>query len=164
MVGTSPLGFFLRYSGVFTTPKEAPASTRLYWSPISSQHQSAFCTLTELFLPQITSMACSRNGGFYRPYSSCLRTRVETRSVPGAARAASDRLPLLLVGADDDRLREDVSPYRFLQRGLVRTPEIAQHGVERVELVKVAVAPDRRARTAIAGALPIVGAFAHTGR
>src|SRR5262249_61559453 len=102
MVGTSPLGFFLRYSGVFTTPNAAPASRRLYWSPVSSQHQSAFCTLTELFLPQITSMARSRNVGFYRPYSSCRRTRVDARSVPRAAGAASDRLPLLLVGADDD--------------------------------------------------------------
>src|SRR5262249_47044169 len=151
---TSPLGFFLRYSGVVTTPNAAPASMRLYWSPISSQHQSAFCTLTELFLPQITSMACSRNVGFLLPVFVVPAHSSRARRAPRAARAASDRLPVLLVGADDDRLREDVSLNRFLQRGLVRTPEIRQHCVERVELVEVAVAPDRRARTAIAGALP----------
>src|SRR6516164_4222736 len=56
MVGTRRFGLMLRYSGVFTTPKAPPASLRSYSRPISSQHHSTFCTLTEFFLPQTTSI------------------------------------------------------------------------------------------------------------
>src|SRR5207237_7376271 len=56
IVGTRPLGLRLRYRGVFTTPNGPPASIRLYPSDNSSQHQSTFCTLSELLLPQIVSM------------------------------------------------------------------------------------------------------------
>src|SRR5215813_5408192 len=59
MVGTSPFGFNARYCGVLTTPKLPPASRRWYCWPSSSQHQSTFCTLTELFRPQILSIASS---------------------------------------------------------------------------------------------------------
>jgi hypothetical protein len=50
--------------------------------------------------------------------------------------------PAFLVGADQHRLGEDVSLHRFLQRGLVRALEFRQDGVERVELVEVAVPPE----------------------
>src|SRR3989454_358115 len=56
MVGTSPVGFILRYSGVLLTPNCMPASMRSYFSPSSSAAQSAFFTFTELVLPQILSI------------------------------------------------------------------------------------------------------------
>src|SRR5262245_49375850 len=62
MVGTSPFGFNARYCGVLTTPKLPPASRRWYCWPSSSQHHSTFCTLTELFRPQILSIASSSEG------------------------------------------------------------------------------------------------------
>src|SRR5262249_3353183 len=51
-VGTRPLGFILRYSGVLTTPKFRPASMRSYCKPSSSSDHSTFLTLTELTRPQ----------------------------------------------------------------------------------------------------------------
>src|ERR1700675_5023788 len=60
IVGTRPLGLRLRYRAVFTTPNAPPASIRSYPSDISSQHHSTFWTLTELFLPQITSISTLR--------------------------------------------------------------------------------------------------------
>src|SRR5256712_5916359 len=56
MVGTSPVGFILRYSGVLLTPNCMPASMRSYFRPSSSAAHSAFFTFTELVLPQILSM------------------------------------------------------------------------------------------------------------
>src|SRR5262245_28643710 len=59
IVGTSPLGFIARYSGVLFTPNFPPASTRSYLRFSSAQVHSTFCTLTELVLPQIFSMCSS---------------------------------------------------------------------------------------------------------
>src|SRR5215212_9178347 len=56
MVGTRPVGFMRRYSGVLFTPNCMPASIRSYLSPSSSATQSAFFTFTELTRPQIFSM------------------------------------------------------------------------------------------------------------
>src|SRR5882672_3767982 len=56
MVGTSPLGFIARYSGVLLTPNLPPASTRSYLTLSSAQHHSTFCTLIELVRPQIFSI------------------------------------------------------------------------------------------------------------
>src|SRR5882672_9394367 len=72
MVGTSPVGFILRYSGVLLTPNCMPASMRSYFRPSSSAAHSAFFTLTELVLPQILSMVSPKIGTdhvfpFYRP-------------------------------------------------------------------------------------------------
>src|SRR6266481_1596548 len=72
MVGTSPVGFILRYSGVLLTPNCMPASMRWYLSPNSSRAQSAFFTLTEFVLPQILSMVSPESGTdhvfpLYRP-------------------------------------------------------------------------------------------------
>src|SRR5258706_16197365 len=53
IVGTRPVGFIFRYSGVLLMPKCRPASMRWYLSPSSSVAQRAFLTLTELTLPQI---------------------------------------------------------------------------------------------------------------
>src|SRR2546422_2606339 len=62
MVGTSPVGFILRYSGVLFTPNCMPASMRSYLTPSSSRAQSAFFTLTEFVLPQILSMVSPESG------------------------------------------------------------------------------------------------------
>src|SRR6266480_127870 len=62
MVGTSPVGFILRYSGVLLTPNCMPASMRSYLTPSSSRAQSAFFTLTEFVLPQILSMVSPESG------------------------------------------------------------------------------------------------------
>src|SRR6266571_8291953 len=62
MVGTSPVGFILRYSGVLLTPNCMPASMRSYFSPSSSAAHSAFFTFTELVLPQIFSMVSPKSG------------------------------------------------------------------------------------------------------
>src|SRR5439155_14983571 len=62
MVGTSPVGFILRYSGVLLTPNCMPASMRWYFSPSSSAAHSAFFTFTELVLPQIFSMVSPKSG------------------------------------------------------------------------------------------------------
>src|SRR6266403_1802553 len=72
MVGTSPLGFILRYSGVLLTPNCIPASMRSYFRPSSSAAHSAFFTFTELVLPQIFSMVSPKSGTdhvsfLYRP-------------------------------------------------------------------------------------------------
>src|SRR4051812_31204572 len=56
IVGTSPVGFMVRYSGVLLTPNCSPASMRPYLRPSSSTAQSAFFTLTELTRPQIFSI------------------------------------------------------------------------------------------------------------
>src|SRR2546423_12335213 len=100
MVGTRPFGLRLRYSGEFTTPKAAPASMRLYSIAISSQHQSTFCTLIELFLPQITSMSDSRS----------------VRTWHGRLMLREQPLFALLVRSDQHRLRKDVSLHRLFQR------------------------------------------------
>src|SRR5262249_35195903 len=47
---------------------------------------------------------------------------------------------------------------------LGRLGEVAQHGVERVELVEVAMPTDRRAGPAIAGALPVVASLTGSRR
>src|SRR2546422_9060268 len=62
MVGTSPVGFILRYSGVLLTPNCMPASMRSSLTPSSSRAQSAFFTLTEFVLPQILSMVSPESG------------------------------------------------------------------------------------------------------
>src|SRR4051812_44579700 len=56
IVGTRPVGFIFRYSGVLLTPNCSPASMRSYFRPSSSTVQSAFFTLTELTRPQIFSI------------------------------------------------------------------------------------------------------------
>src|SRR4029450_7345825 len=57
IVGTSPVGFIFRYSGVLLTPNCRPASMRWYWSPSSSAAHSTFFTFTEFVLPQIFNIA-----------------------------------------------------------------------------------------------------------
>src|SRR5215467_4384556 len=54
-VGTRPLGFIARYSGVLFFPNWRPASMRSYGTPSSARHHSTFCTLTELDRPQIVN-------------------------------------------------------------------------------------------------------------
>ena len=68
-------------------------------------------------------------------------------------------LPLFLVGPDKLRLGEHMTPHGGLKLGFGRAPEVTQHGVQRIELVEVAMAADGRAGPAIAGALPVVQAL-----
>src|SRR6185312_7262069 len=58
-VGTRPVGFFARYSGVSLPPNLPPTSTRSYFRLSSSQHQTTFCTLIEESRPRILSIASS---------------------------------------------------------------------------------------------------------
>src|SRR3972149_1405062 len=82
-VGTRPLGFILRYSGVSTTPDCMPASMRSYGRLSSSRHQSAFFTLTELVRPQIFSIVSPRNPAAW-PLKTCglsISARIARRQV-----------------------------------------------------------------------------------
>ena len=54
--------------------------------------------------------------------------------------------------------------HRRQQACLGRVAEVGQQRVEGMELVEVAVPPDRRARSAVAGALPVVAALARARR
>ena len=51
MVGTSPLGFIARYSGMSVPPKAPPTSARPYARSSSAQHHRTFCTLEEFERP-----------------------------------------------------------------------------------------------------------------
>src|SRR3954462_15755831 len=70
---------------------------------------------------------------------------------------------LLLVRPHEHGLAEDVAMHRLLEIRLARFAEIAEHDVQRVQLVKVAVASDRWARAVETGAVPVVDAFACSG-
>ena len=54
--------------------------------------------------------------------------------------------------------------HRLLELRLGRRAELEQARIQRVELEEVAVTPNRRTRAAVAGALPVVGAFPRAGR
>src|SRR5258705_13395274 len=87
IVGTRPVGFIFRYSGVLLTPKCRPASMRSYLRPSSSAAQSAFFTLTELTRPQIFSMVLES-------YCLSISARIAGREV------AAVELPDELRGAE----------------------------------------------------------------
>src|SRR5690348_4781288 len=53
MVGTTPLGFILRYQGWSLPPNGPPTSSRSYFTPHSSAAHNTFITLIELARPQI---------------------------------------------------------------------------------------------------------------
>src|SRR5258708_5290356 len=53
MVGTTPLGFILRYQGWSLPPNAMPTSSRSYFTPHSSAAHSTFMTLIEFARPQI---------------------------------------------------------------------------------------------------------------
>jgi len=63
-----------------------------------------------------------------------------------AFQLARGSVPLLLIRPDQLGVRQHVS-HRLLEPRLGHSAEIRQDSVERVELVKVAVAADRRARS-----------------
>src|SRR6185295_2987051 len=105
-----------------------------------------------------------------RPASAMAGAR-PTRPPPATATSEeasvmSGELPAasLLIGADQLGPVEDVPGHRILQPRLGGPAEIGQLAVEGVELEEVAVASDRRTRPAVAGALPVVQAFAGAGR
>src|SRR5262245_37200164 len=81
-----------------------------------------------------------------------------------AASTAEPGCSAFLVGADELVLFQDVAFHRSLELRLGRLAEVAQHGVERIELVKIPVLALRRAGTAISCALPVVDSFAGATR
>src|SRR5512146_62654 len=97
MVGTSPLGLSLRYSGVLTTPYCIPASTRSNGTPSSSQHHSTLRTLTELARPQIFSIAFSLETNRLSVAARIARREVAAVELPDHLRAAE-----LVVVVDRD--------------------------------------------------------------
>src|ERR1051326_9603698 len=80
---------------------------------------------------------------------SCREPGIGIRESVADPRIPDSRL-LLLIGTDHDGVREDVPLHRLLDLGLGGQLEIGQHGVEGVELVHVAVPPDRRGGPAVA--------------
>src|SRR3954471_20752485 len=89
MVGTRPVGFIFRYSGVLLIPNCMPASIRSYLRPSSSAAHSAFFSFTEFVRPQIFSMQdlSSETDGLAVParIAGCEVTAVE---LPDELRAA----------------------------------------------------------------------------
>src|SRR5262249_42008741 len=56
-VGTRPFGFIARYAGSLFLPNGPPISMRLCGRPSSPTAHITFCTLTEVFRPQILIIA-----------------------------------------------------------------------------------------------------------
>src|SRR5262245_984177 len=77
---------------------------------------------------------------------------------------ASPSPALLLVRADELGAREDVALHGLFQPCPGRGAQVAELDVERVQLVKVAVAADRRTGAAVVRALPVVQPCAGPGR
>src|SRR3989344_8004186 len=65
---------------------------------------------------------------------------------------------LALVAADEFGLREDVAMHGFFELGLGRMVLVGQHRIQRIKFVEITMAADRRTRTAITGALPVIDA------
>ena len=63
-----------------------------------------------------------------------------------------------LVRSNQRRLGKDVGANLRFDRRLVRLLEPAQHGIESVELMKVAMTTSGRTRTAIGGPFPVIEA------
>src|ERR1700694_5500363 len=64
-----------------------------------------------------------------------------------------------LVGADELCLRNHMTLHRIQKLSFRRVPEIRQHRVERENLVKVSMPPDRWTGAAVTGPFPIVEAL-----
>src|SRR5262249_41117214 len=69
-----------------------------------------------------------------------------------------------LVGTHQLCLTQNVALHHPFEIGFFRILKVAQHRVQSVELVVVAVAADRRTRATVPGALPIIDSFASTRR
>src|SRR6266850_6646028 len=111
MVGTRPVGFMRRYSGVLFTPCSMPASTRSYLRPSSSAAQSAFLTFTELTRPQIFNMTTPRG---CQPRPPSLRPAI-ARVMASLVQAAScfvrpRAFPLLARATQAVRVEDAVGP------------------------------------------------------
>src|SRR5574340_694155 len=59
---------------------------------------------------------------------------------------------------------EHVALHGLFQRGLGGVTQIRQHGIERIQLEKIAVPADRRTGPAVAGAAPVVDSLQGSGR
>src|SRR3989344_8792636 len=70
-----------------------------------------------------------------------------------------DGSALALVSADEFGLRENVAVHSFFELCLGRMILVGQHRIQRVKFVEITMTADRRTRTAITGALPVIDAF-----
>ena len=73
-------------------------------------------------------------------------------------------LARLLISTDDCRVRENVILHCGFYRWFGWLTYVIQHGIQRVELVKVAVAPDGWARPPITSVFPVVDSLNCTCR
>src|SRR5260370_40129972 len=76
---------------------------------------------------------------------------------------ARGRSPLLIC-PDKSCLSQAVSLHGLLEHGFAGPAEIGEQCVERIQFEKIAMTPDWRARSPVAGAMPIVGAFERAAR
>jgi len=83
----------------------------------------------------------------------------EGRRLNGRARS----VPFLLVRPEEFGLRQDLPLHGLFELRLAWPAEVGKDSVESEELVEVAVAPNRRARPAIARPLPVVQSLACAG-
>src|SRR5688572_30947385 len=97
IVGTRPVGFMPRYSGVLFTPNCMPASMRSYFRPSSSAAHSTFFTLTELTRPQIVSIASASESCRLSVAARVARAEIAPVELPQELRAAE-----LVVVVDGD--------------------------------------------------------------
>src|SRR5712691_5730223 len=98
IVGTRPVGFIFRYSGVLLTPKCKPASMRSYLRPSSSAAHSAFLTLTELTRPQIFNIKKFLKAGRLTIPARVARCEIAAVELPEELRGAE----LVVVVHGDD--------------------------------------------------------------
>src|SRR5882762_6197598 len=93
----------------------------------------------------------NNSGAYLARYRSELARHRCVRDVPESA--------FFFVGADELRLRNHMALHRIQKLSFCRVPEIRQHRVERGELVKISMPPDRWTGAAVTGPFPIVEAL-----
>src|SRR5215470_17022724 len=116
------------------------------------------------------AMASARNaadlsitsGNFY-PKRALARSGGR-RGTSSRSQAKPPALATLLIRARQHCLAENMTLHGALEVCLRRTLEIRQCRIERVQLVEIAMTADRWTRSAVAGAVPVVHAFARAGR
>ena len=115
----------------------------------------------EFLTPSLVRMEYSPSAKFLDAPTAVVQKRDWYGSRSGSSGAETVqhdglRSVALLVGPDELRLGEHVSLHGVQQLGLRRARQARQLRIERVELVEIAVPADRRARTAVAHALPVI--------
>ena len=106
--------------------------------------------------PTSSAARLKRHTGYHIvPWRTCESL---LRSLRRSTQTGALALLPLLIGADQDGLREDMIAHGRLDRRLIGVAQAREHRIERVELEDIAVAPNRRAGAAIARPPPIVDA------